>query len=43
MINAYGKLEDFTEANLEATARATAKENGLKAIFNMKERKREGR
>ena len=31
MIAAYGKLTDFTEANLEATARATAKENGLKA------------
>ncbi|MGN1058271.1 MAG: glutamate--tRNA ligase, partial [Candidatus Avelusimicrobium sp.] len=31
MIDAYGKLEDFTEANLEAAARTTAKENGLKA------------
>ncbi|MDO5765385.1 MAG: hypothetical protein Q4P84_06790, partial [Elusimicrobiales bacterium] len=31
MIDAYGKLEDFTEANLEAAARAAAKENGLKA------------
>ena len=31
MIDVYGKLEDFTEANLEAAARAAAKENGLKA------------
>ena len=31
MIEAYGNLTEFTEANLETTARATAKANGLKA------------
>jgi glutamyl/glutaminyl-tRNA synthetase len=31
MIDAYGKLAEWTETNLETTARTTAKENGLKA------------
>ena len=31
MINVYGNLADFTEANLETAARAYAKENGMKA------------
>ena len=31
MIDAYGKLENFVEAELEAAARQTAKANGLKA------------
>ena len=31
MINAYGKLTDWHETDLETTARTTAKENGLKA------------
>jgi glutamyl/glutaminyl-tRNA synthetase len=31
IIDAYGKLTDFTETHLETAARTTAKENGLKA------------